>query len=254
MILFRRLLPFFSTVAVFAVLELLLAYQRGYWLSLALVLVIAVVPVGMIVQWRFADRDFWYFVLAPVCLVASTIFLLLFLSDRALAHALLAGSSLLFGWYVENLFLFHFHQDQYQPYALEHIMLYVNLLSVFFFFSSLFAARIFLNFSAFMQIGFALALTMFFSIQILWSIKHEQRRSWALIFVMMLVLMEFFGVASILPTTFFVAGFLVAIPYYLMTNVMRHSLRATLTRGVVLRNAIIGGLAFVVTLAVAPWT
>lgn len=254
MIILRRLLPIAAALGLFGVLELIYAQQSLFWFLVPLVAFLTLFPVSFLMRWRFESGIFWQLLVTPSLLIGSCFFLLLFLSDRVLSHALMLLSCGLFAWYTENVFLFHYHTDEYQPYALEHISLYINLLSVFFFFSSLYAARIFLSVPIIFLIVGGTLVSVLFALQIVLGSKISWKRGSLLMFGVTLIMLELFLSISILPTTFFVAGLLMAIPYYLMMNLIRHAFRDALSMKVILRNGIIGAVSFALTLLVAPWT
>jgi len=254
MIFLRRLLSIASALGLFGALELIFARQSLFWYLIPLVAFLTIFPVGFLMRWKLKTSLFWQLLITPSMLVGSCLFLLLFLSERGLSHGLIVLTSGLFAWYTENVFLFHYHTEEYQPYALEHISLYVNLLSVFFFFSSLYAARIFLSISFLVLVLGGTLVSALFALQIILGAKVSWKRGGVVMVGVAVITLELFLSISILPTTFFVAGLLIAIPYYLMMNLTRHAFRDALSRKVIVRNGIIGGLSFAVTLLAAPWT
>lgn len=254
MIILRRLLPIAATLALLGVLELIFAQQNLFWYLIPLVVLLTVFPVSLLLNWKFQSAAFWQLLITPSALIGSCLFLLLFLNEPILSHALMILACGLFAWYTENVFVFHYRTQEYQPYALEHISLYINLLSVFFFFSSLYAARIFLSIPLIYLIAIGTFVSALFSLQLVLGSKISWHRGGPLLFGLTLVMLELFLAVSILPTTFFVAGLLMAIPYYLMMNLTRHAFRDSLSRKIILRNGIIGALSFAVTLLAAPWT
>ncbi|MFH1171029.1 MAG: hypothetical protein V1778_00630 [bacterium] len=254
MILLRRILPFCSAVLLLVLFEIVFSHQGAFWYLLPVLAAVVVFPVGVMFSWQGRHLVFWQQLISPMLLVGSGLFLLLFLSEKIFSHALIVVLVLLFWWYAENLFLYQFRNAHYQPYALEHISLYMNLLSVFFLFSSLYAARVFLNFSVVLLGGIAVVVSALFAIQFSLGSKLPWGRSWPYLLVVAMVMLELFMAIAMLPTTYFVAGILLAVPYYLMMNIARHALRNTLRRSVLVRNIILGIIIFAVTFSTAPWT
>ncbi len=254
MILLRRTLPFLGALLTAVLLEVLLVRQPLFWYFLPLLFVVTAYPIGALIGWRIGTSEFWQFLITPIMLVGSTLFFFLFLSNPLFAHLVVAATAVLFGWYCENLFLFYYRTSEYQPNALEHISLYANLLAVFFLYSSLYAARVFLALPYVVVIAVGTAAAAIFAFQMLAHSKVVVRERWDLFGGLALIMAEVFGVVALLPTTQYVAGLLIAIPYYLMMSITRHALRNTLTRSVLLRNAILGVLTFTVTVLAAPWS
>ncbi|MBI4414833.1 MAG: hypothetical protein HY566_01170 [Candidatus Kerfeldbacteria bacterium] len=253
MILLKRFIPVCTALFLLAGFEFTLAYQHLYWLFAAVVLSALSLASGSLLSWKFRRSEFWHLFLLPMSFVASSFLLLLFVSDSWLAQLLAFASAVLCGWYLENVFQYHFQRQRYQPYALENIASYLNLLVVFFFASSLFAMRVFLNISLFVLVPLGAVVSVALSFQVLWTSKVALSRAWIMLVVYGVIMFEIFGAVSILPTTFFVAGLLLAVPHYLMMNLARHSFRDQLDHRVLRRYAIIGSAALLVTLLSAPW-
>lgn len=253
MILLKRFIPACAALFLLAGFELILAYQHLYWLFAFGVLVGVALATGSLLSWKFRRSEFWHLFLLPIGFVGSNILLLLFVSDGWPAQLLAATSAVFGGWYLENVFLYHFQRQRYQPYALENIASYLNLLVVFFFASSLFAMRVFLNVPLLILVPLGAVISVVLSFQVLWTSKVPLSRAWVMLVVYGVIMLEIFGAVSMLPTTFFVAGLLLAVPHYLMMNLARHSFRNQLDRRVLRRYAIIGSATLLVTLLSAPW-
>jgi hypothetical protein len=253
MILLKRFLPFATVVCLCVLFECIVAFQTVFWILFPLIALVAIVPVGILVRWDFHTSDFWRFVVPSAGLVGSTVFLMMFLDQSSLIQLFLLATSLLIGWYCENVFHYYYQPGQYQPYALEHISLYLALLTIFYLFSALYAARIFLSIPMVYLFLVGGVVLLIFSAQLCANLKIPLPRAWKIVAAMTLVLLELFVGVSLLPTTFFVAGLLIAIPYYLMMNIIRHAVRQTLTAPVILRNVAVGVVVLTITLLTAPW-
>ncbi len=254
MILFKRSLPVLAPLLLFLVLEFALAKNGLFFYLFPLALLIVVLPVGVLLHWRRSTAEFWHAVLLPLSLAAASIALLVFLSEAFFAHLLIVVTAVLLAWYLENLFLFHFQPERYQPYTLENGAAYMNFLVVFFSFSALLATRIFLNVPLIVLLLLGFGLAIYTTLQMLWSLKVSLGEGLVYALIQILIMVELFGAVVFLPTSFFVGGLCIAIPYYSMANLSRHALRDTLDARVVRRYATIGGIALLVALTTAPWT
>ncbi len=254
MILFKRLTPLLTGILLLALFEGVLLAPRGAWVLFLLAAFVLVAAWLLLTAGHMHGFDRWLSMVLPLLLVVSTALLTVLTQDALFLQTIILVSAFLHGWYLENLFLFHFQPHRYQPYALENISGYASLLVVFFFFAALFAARVFLNLPLYLLLPVGFVVTAILALQIFWSTKVPWSRGWPLLAIATLVLFELLGVLSMLPTSYFVSGLLMAIPYYLMMNLARHWLRDRLTVTVIRRYMIIGGSAFVVTLLTAPWS
>lgn len=254
MILFRRVIPFVTLALLLGLFELLLVKQGWFWFLLPLFLALGFVPAGVLLGWRFPRHEFWQLLIPPASLVLSSLLLLVFLADSVLVQLMVILVSALVWLYLENVFHYYHQPGDYQPYALDNISLYVGLLSVFFLFSALYAARVFLSIPLLALLVSGMCFSALFSFQLLWGSSISRARIWVLLSAIAFMMIEIFAVVILLPTTFFVAGLLLVIPYYLMMNITRHAVRDTLTRSVILRNTAVGVVGFAATLLAAPWT
>lgn len=254
MIVLLRFIPFLSSVFIFIALEVLFVQHHLFWSILPFLVCLSVMAPAQLFEWRTERKEFWRVVAFTPTLILSSVFLLLFVSTAFYAHLLMVFTALLFGWFLENLFLFLHQPRQYQPYALENISSYINVLVAFFFFSALFASRIFLSFRLphIIILGLVGAVLLSF-FMFVWN-KMSIRRSWYIFLIHGLVMLELLIGASLLPTSFFVAGLLLTIPYYIMLSLVRHTSRGSLDLKVLRRYALIGLSTFTVTLITAPWS
>ena len=99
-----------------------------------------------------------------------------------------------------------------------------------------------------------LAVSVILVIQTMLTAKVAVRQHWGLALGFTVIMVELFAVAVILPTTYFVSGLLLTIPYYVMTNIARHSFANSLTQQVIRRYAIVGFLTLAMTMLTAPWS
>ena len=87
-----------------------------------------------------------------------------------------------------------------------------------------------------------------------WGNKLQTPDAGVLNLVHLFIMIELLGVVSLLPTSFFVSSLLLTVPYYLMANLIRHSVRGTLQRAVVYRYTAVSLSAFLITILTAPWS
>lgn len=253
MILLRRFIPFLITAALLFFWEWLWTWRAHFWLLTISMLVLTVIFIGYILYGRAELRAIPFLLLLPIALVAAGTTFLVFLGSSFVAHLVVVLNALLLGLYAENLFLFYYQPHRYQPYALEHISIYLNVLIAFYAFSAIFAARIFLNVSFVYLLPVGACIIVVLVLHQMWSAKVPFAEHWVFMSIMMLVMLELFGSILYLPTTFFASGLFLIIPYYVLTNIARHRLRGSFTPRDIARYAVIGSVALLATLLTAPW-
>lgn len=254
MILLKRAIPFLSSIAILVFGEMLMRFSAGFWYLVAIGIVLHIAAFAYLLSQHAERRDTIFFFAVASVLLASTTFFLIFLSDQLLMHGLLVLTAFLYGWYAENIFHYLYQPQRYQPYSLEHISTYINLLSFFTFFCGLFAARIFLNITLPTMITFGSLTLILLSFQSSWGNKLREADAMLHTLVNIYIMIEFLGIVILLPTSIFVSALLLTVPYYLMASLSRHAVRGTLKRGVLVRYISIGLTTFILTLLTAPWS
>lgn len=254
MILFKRALPFLGSISIFAFLEIMVARGNFFWIFAGALLVLHCVLFWYLVAGHHEKKVRFQLLFEITIFLLSSVFFLIFLTDHAVAQVLIILATFFYGLYTENIFYFLYNPQRYQPYALEHIANYLNILSFFMFFGGLFASRIFLNVTLITALWIGILGLILFVFLLFQTNKLESHDAMLQTFVYLLVMIELLGVVSFLPTSYFVSSVLLTIPYYLMGNLVRHNVRGTLRRGVIFRYLSVGISTFVLALLTAPWS
>lgn len=253
MVFLKRITATATPAVILLLLELAVTRHAVHYPTMAIILVLALGAVFYVIIGKVTIIDGIFFVLLPVALLGTAMFLVVFFSDALLTQAVVITCALVYTWYIENVFVYFYRPERYQPYSLENIGAYSNLLISFFFFSALFAAHIFLNLPLILLLPIGALFAAMLAAHIMWSAKVPLRRAWLIIGVQTMIIGELLIGILLLPTTFLVAGLLLAIPYYTMMNLHRHAERGTLEPRTIFRYSAIGVATFIITVAVAPW-
>lgn len=254
MILLKRALPLLSSIAILVIGEVMVMRGTMFWYALVALALTHCAAYAYLLSHRAAKRDALFFFAVPATLLIAGFFLVVFLGDRWMLQAVIILLAFLYGWYAENVFHYLYQPAQYQPYALEHISSYLNILSFFMFFCGLFASRVFLSIALAVLVTIGAVVIMVFTLLMSWINKLQTPDAGVLNLVHLVVMIELLGIVSLLPTSFFVSALLLTVPYYLMANLIRHSVRGTLKRDVVYRYMTVSLSAFLITLLTAPWS
>lgn len=254
MILWRRITPLLAATGVLVALEVLLRSPQYFWFASVLALLVGVFGIIALVYRKVHLKEVFFLTIVSVGLVICTIALLLFVHEALIAQTVSFACAFLSYWYLENIFHYFYQPQAYQPYALENITTYCNILIAWFSFSVLYATRVFVSASIFLLIPATAVLIILLLLHIAWSAKIPFRENLPILLTETTVMTELATVVLLLPTSFYAAGLLLVIPYFLMVNLTRHHVRGTLLRPVIMRYAIIGVLTLAVTFTTAPWT
>lgn len=208
-------MPFLSALVWLAAWLWLGQSPKSFWL-IDLVMVIFALAAAKIIGAKAKEKKWWNAALLP--LLSNII---------ALSYIIIAGSQPLI-WvivvllvilnYVYWRFVYFYYNapNRYTSFSLEHLSFYVNFLSVFFLGALAFGLKAFLQYNFWLiLLGVAVILGLIIY-QGLWSSKVDWSKYGWHGAVYLVVLLEFFGVLSLLPFDHNLLGFLWASTYYLL--------------------------------------
>lgn len=249
-----RLQPIVAALLLAAWFEVLRV--RPSWVIL-LSLLLVVLIVGTMFTLFTGDlftMAFLGFTSVPLVLLGSGMFFYLFLDDLLLHRVVSIGVAFLVWFYYDNVYTFLHRVQSYQPFALQNIANYILLVSSFFFAAGLFGIRVFLQTPLALLVAvFAVGTALMITIQY-WTYKVPVRTSLLYSAGVVLMLVELFLVIYYLPTGYEVNGALVAVFFYVLSNLTRLHLIGALKPSGVRRYMIIGASMVVLVLLTAQWT
>lgn len=207
--------------------------------------------------WEFTKRKlnkrFFDFLLAPLLLVISNGYFLMFLSDLMLYRATVIVTAVLLYLFLEQILNYFFYSLKYQPYTLESFSFYTNILTVFFVSAGLFSAITFLHTSRFMITGVLLLFALACVYQTFWVHKISWGKSHLFLAAIPLALSQLFLTISFWPTNFFVNALVIAVLFYLMVGLSRLFLLETLNRNSIIFYLTTGFVTVGIVLFTAQW-
>ena len=221
MILLHRLTPF----------ALALVLGLGFWLavrlpsspllSLVLALAVSFVLLGRLVGWQPKSGMFWNLVFAPLAFAGTGMALFLLLEAPLEQTALAALVCVLAFAFAEQVFAYVQVPVTYQPYAIQHLSLGMNALTVFFAAAFFFGTRTFMQTPLWLSTPAMFILCAYVLYQALWVSKMEHAR--ALVYGVCggLVLAEVFLALSFLPTGIYVNAAVTALAAYAFLGLSR---------------------------------
>ncbi|MCX6741197.1 MAG: hypothetical protein NTY61_02250, partial [Candidatus Parcubacteria bacterium] len=98
-----------------------------------------------------------------------------------------------------------------------------------------------------------LAVVTLLTYQTMWISGIVLNKSWLYLVVTDLLIVELFWASVFLPNTYYVKALLIVVAYYLLVNLSRNHLLGLLTKTMVWRYLVIGGIILGVVLGTAQW-
>ncbi|MFA6272572.1 MAG: hypothetical protein WC693_05735 [Patescibacteria group bacterium] len=254
MIIIRRISSIFSLLAVLALFEILV-FNPNWFLYIILILE-AIVVISIIgLAWKKIElKEIWQFLIPPVFLIASAYIFIFFVEGVISTQLFIFFVVFLYGVFIENTFLYLYQPVKYQPYALENISAYVNLVSVFFMGASFHSNMVFFGTSGAMSALFVLIFTYVLVIQMIWINKIVLKGNYTVAGMLALLVAEIFWATVFLPSSYLVNGIIIALSYYFLVGIFRYWLLKSLDRKVFKRYIIISVSVFIVVALSARWT
>jgi hypothetical protein len=195
----------------------------------------------------------WKFLITPLSLVLSGLFFIIFLENLFLKHFLAILISILVGFFLENIIIYIYFHERYQASSLENISNYLNLISIFFFTSSIFGVFSFLNISLWLLTILILVIVALLIYETMWINKFFSFKKWIYILVISLISVETFWAVTFLPVSFYVSGAILTIVYYILSGLSRNYLLGILDKRILKRYLIVSIIVLILILGTAKW-
>lgn len=253
MILFSRILTFLSSFLVLIFLEILLFFPNRIFIIAAVIFIIIFFSILYITTKKIISKDFEHFLISPLFFISSGFLLLLFLESPIIKQIFILGLSIIYYLILSNLFSFKFQTHKYQPYILENLLSYINLISIFLFYSSIFCFHLLLGISTFLLLPIIFIFTFIITYQLFWVNKIDFKKNWLFTLIIGLIFLELFWAISYLPTGYFVNAIILLIIYYIFINISRDFLLNNLEKRQIKKYLTIGLSALILILATAQW-
>lgn len=252
MLLLKRTIPLLSSLLFIIIIELIRPGAFSIYFSLIAAVLIVSASVLLLARKKLKNEA-WIFIISPLLFVSNAFLFFLFLEKGIIFHILTVMAGIFLFLFLENLFIYLYLPDKYQPYTLENISNYINLVIIFL------AASNAISLMTFLNIRFWLLIMPFFIIvflllfELLWASKISWEASKLYIIIISLALLQIFWAVKSLPTSFYVGGLVVAASYYILSGLTRYYLLNDIDKKVVIRHLLVGLGAIIITLGFAQW-
>lgn len=253
MLIIKRLVAYISGILILVSFELFLLFPNIWYLWLVFVLALVITTIFILNNYKL-DFNLIGFSTSPFFFILGCFCFLFFMENIYLLQLVALGGPLLYFLMIDNLYYFLFSNAKYRPNSLENISNYLNLLAIFFLYTSAFSFHILAVGRLRYTVILVFIATLFLAWQTLWINKHVDSRNRYFILLLCVCLTEMYWALHYWPTGFLVNGLLLTTLFYLSLNLIRYYLTQALSKRLAYRYLIIGSIIIVTTLMTAQWT
>jgi hypothetical protein len=244
---------FLGTVLILIVFELWSIKPEGIYYSGGIILAIHVVSIWLITKEHLLRKSFWNFFINP-CVFLAGAFVFFALIDSAVVRQIyLVAVGLAYFLVMQNIYSFLHQTKDYQPYALENMYSYLNMLSLFLWTTSSYGYSLLLGWRNWFAIAPILVLTTWLFCRTTIAHKIPWRGHWFYLIVVGVVTAEAYYCFSLLPNSFLFNGLMVTTIYYFLSSVMRDYLAQALDARTTRRYIYISLAVFFMAFLTARW-
>lgn len=253
MILFNRVLPFLSALLI-AITFVTWSVKPNFTYYIAFVIcLINILSIWSLTGCRFFKKTFWNFLSTPFFFLASAYIFLLIIDNLVVAQIFIVSIGLVYMLILRNIFFFLHQTKDYQPYALENIYSYVNMISLFLFYAGFYGLFLFLSWPIWLFVILVLLLSSFLFMRTLWSYKINWQYGKLYIALIGIMMAEAFYAMSLLPTSYLFNSLIIIVIYYLSTNIIKDHLRQRLDRKNIKKYLLISVIITIISFLTTRW-
>lgn len=272
----RYLSPSFLFFSVLLVLEIFLFFPNSlFWLFITLFLIHIVIvwqlipktnQVRLILSGQkvslksfiiflkvITDFEFINFLLPPLLLNLSSFIFIIFLPRGSLRHLVIISVAFFSFLFLRSIYLYFYRPEEYPKESLENISSYLVLITIYFVSAGLLGLIIFANFLLWQAVIIYLLINFLLAYRLFGVSQVKTETSWLFIFVLCLVMGEFFWTVNFLPLNFYVNGLLLTIVFYLFFSLSRRRFSDTLEERLIWYYLILSLIIFLIVLFTAEW-
>ncbi|MBI5037084.1 MAG: hypothetical protein HZC01_00020 [Candidatus Kerfeldbacteria bacterium] len=251
--LFNRFVPYISAILIastFAIWSIRPTWIVGVGITF---LLIAFGSVWSLTHEQSGDTHFFQFITTPLALIICATCFFVFIDNDVVRWIFVGGISIIFTLLLKNIFSFLHQTEKYQPYALENIYSYSNLLALFLLYGSAFGANILIGWRFWPLFLIILFASGFLYSRTLWSYKISWKAGRFFTLIAGLTMAELAYVLSFLPVSYVVSAITVTCAYYLFMNISKDYLKDSLSASGVRAYVLIAGGIILAVFLTTKW-
>lgn len=227
---YNRYLPLFVPLAVWAAFQGFLFYPASVYVLLVLVNLLLFFTFYQFTRASSTGEKWWNFYILPALLSLSIAAYSVILKNRLLIQFIFLLELVLLYFYLRFAYYYLEKPQQYKVSSIENISLYGNFIIFFFTAASVYGLESFLNSPVWPLVLILTAVAGLIIYQLTWANKIDFRTGLPYLLVDSVVIFELAWSISFLPLNYNVAGFVLAIFYYIITGLSRLHLLGSLDR------------------------
>jgi hypothetical protein len=182
--------------------------------------------------------------LVSFCLLLNALLAYLSFQEKAwLVHILIIISAFLQGWYAVNAFNF----------SKQGIVKKGYLLKTLYYHNFLYGLQSFLHIPLWLILGLAVVVVSVLNFSLFYFNSNEEEASWRLAFLMMLIIIQSWGIIALLPFHYNILGFLALLVYYFVTGLALLFLYGEGTKKKLRLYLSLGILLFLFVILITKW-
>lgn len=254
MLVFLRTFPILSGLTMAVGAMALFWFPNHPFIVSVLSLIVLFFLLAKLAGWNFKKNDFWVLFGIPFFLALSSFCLLFFVEGSSMKIIIITLATCLVWLFAENLFSYLQLPHTYQVNALEYLSLVINVVSVYFFTTGLFAARLFLGLPLWLTVPLFAGAILIMIFTTLWICKIDKERLKTNTLGGTVLFVELFIVFTLLPSGFFPNAALLTLIFYLFLGIVRANLLGKLNKAILKRYLLAAVVLAVIVVWTARWT
>ncbi|MBU0879698.1 hypothetical protein KKH00_02725, partial [Patescibacteria group bacterium] len=221
---YNYLLPLFTSLIVFILLETFSSYPKLIYIILILINSIIFFTLWQLIKASKTDKQWWNFLILPALMSSMVIAYSIFLDNKILIQLLFIANTVFLYFYLRCIYHYLIHPQSYKTFSIENISSYGNLLTFFLLASTIYGLQSFLNLPIWILEIVMLIIIFLIIYQSIWANKIDFKKGLPYILVCCLILFELSWPISFLPFNYNIAGLILTIDYYILISLTKEHL------------------------------
>lgn len=250
---YNRFLPLIVPALAWATLEIYLAYPGQIYVALVLINLFLFFALWQFTRESIAEKKWWNFLVLPALLSVALVSYTTLLKNRLFIQFLFFLEVAILYLYLRFSYYYLVRPEHYKVSSIENISQYVGFLTFFLAAATVYGLESFLDLPAWILMIAMLVVSALVVYEIIWANNIDLKDGFVYLLVGCLVLTELAWSISFLPLNFNIAGFTLAVFYYMLVGSVRLHLIGALDRSKIKMYLAFGFLSIILILMTARW-
>lgn len=223
MLIFKRLLVYLQPLFVISEFSLLFLMPQWFYYLLVTNVLITMLCLWYLIGSKTGLKDFFYFILTPLFIITSGFIFFVFLEIYIIGILIILIISYFIFIFYNKVFFEFYKKPLWQLKSFYHLVLYAQIISLWFFTTAIFGLIIFVNLDLYLALGLVIFFALLSFGQFCWisEISDNQLIKGNLVrlnlsyLVFLILFVEIAFILKLLPLTYYFKGFIFTVTYYL---------------------------------------